>query len=126
MNKIAKSLVALTTIITLTCSVIRPVAHAGMISTQTAVTTEKQSQILAKTQRILLEDNVSKTLVDFGVDTNAVIQRLSGLTDDELIMLSKTIDQAPSGAGALEVVGIVFLVLLILELVGVTDVFKKL
>jgi len=31
----------------------------------------------------------------------------------------------PAGADALAVIGIVFLVLLILELVGVIDIFKK-
>lgn len=126
MNKIAKSLVVLTTILTLIISVTRPDAYAGMINIEAALTSENRSEILDKTQRLLLEDNVSKTLVEFGVDTNAVIQRLAGLTDNELVMLSNKIDEAPAGAGGLEVMGIVFLVLLILELVGVTDVFKKL
>ena len=34
------------------------------------------------------------------------------------------LDRAPAGGDALEVVGLVFLVLLILELVGVIDIFK--
>ena len=126
MNKIPRLLVVLTTVLTLTLSVIKPFAYAGMINIETALTTEKRSQILDRTHRVLLEDNVSKTLIDFGVDTNDVVQRIAGLTDDELVMLSGKIDQAPVGAGGLEVIGIVFIVLLILELVGVTDVFKKL
>ena len=50
----------------------------------------------------------------------------AALSDSELVQLSENIDQAPAGAGVVEVVGIVFIVLIILELVGVTDIFKKL
>jgi hypothetical protein len=34
-------------------------------------------------------------------------------------------EQMPAGGDALAIIGIVFLVLLILEAVGVTDIFKK-
>ena len=47
------------------------------------------------------------------------------MTPDELARLSRGLDELPAGAGALEVIGVVFLVLLLLELVGVIDIFKK-
>lgn len=40
-------------------------------------------------------------------------------------MLAEGFERLPSAAGALEVTGITFLVLLILELIGVTDIFKR-
>ncbi len=40
-------------------------------------------------------------------------------------MLAEGFERLPSAAGALEVIGITFLVLLILELIGVTDIFKR-
>jgi uncharacterized membrane protein (Fun14 family) len=40
-------------------------------------------------------------------------------------MLADGLDEAPAGGDALAVIGIVFLVLLILELTGVIDIFKK-
>jgi len=39
--------------------------------------------------------------------------------------LADRMAQAPAGGDALAVVGIVFVVLIILELVGVIDIFKK-
>jgi hypothetical protein len=52
--------------------------------------------------------------------------RLARLTDSELRTLADRIDQAPAaGADILAVIGVVFVVLLILEAVGVIDVFKK-
>jgi uncharacterized membrane protein (Fun14 family) len=40
-------------------------------------------------------------------------------------MLAGQVAEAPAGASALAVIGVVFLVLLILEAVGVIDIFKK-
>jgi hypothetical protein len=40
-------------------------------------------------------------------------------------MLRAQIDSLPAGGDAIAVIGVVFLVLLILELVGVTNIFTK-
>ena len=47
------------------------------------------------------------------------------LTPMEQQLLQQKIADLPAGAGVVEVIGIVFIVLLILELLGVTDIFKK-
>jgi len=47
------------------------------------------------------------------------------LTQAELITLESQFNEQIAGGDALAVIGAVFLVLLILELVGVTDVFKS-
>ena len=60
-----------------------------------------------------------------GVNIAVISDRLKGLTDAELIALEGRIDQETAGGSALGVIGAVFLVLLILELVGVTDIFKS-
>jgi hypothetical protein len=46
------------------------------------------------------------------------------LTDEEIAALHGRIEQQVAGGDAIAVIGVVFLVLLILELVGVTDIFK--
>jgi hypothetical protein len=52
--------------------------------------------------------------------------RVRGLTTAELLALESRIEQQVAGAGdALTLIGAVFLVLLILELLGVTDIFKS-
>ena len=51
--------------------------------------------------------------------------RLDALSDAELATLAGQIGEAPAGGDALAVIGIVFVVLIILELVGVIDIFKK-
>ena len=72
----------------------------------------------------MARDQVRDQLVALGVSPEIVQQRLQGLTDEEARQLAQQIDELPAGAGLIEVVGIVFVVLIVLELVGVTDVFK--
>ena len=72
----------------------------------------------------MARDQVRDQLLALGVNPESVQQRLQGLTDEEARQLAQQIDELPAGAGLIEVVGIVFVVLIVLELVGVTDVFK--
>jgi hypothetical protein len=64
-------------------------------------------------------------MVRLGVDPQTAVNRISALTPAELEQLRHQITTLPAGGDALAVIGVVFLVLLILELVGVTDIFKK-
>jgi hypothetical protein len=59
------------------------------------------------------------------VDPVAASERVAALTDEELRYLDGRLAELPAGAGVVEVIGIVFVVLLILELVGVIDIFKS-
>ena len=52
-------------------------------------------------------------------------RRLAALSEQEVASLADQIESAPAGGDALAVIGIVFLILVILELVGVIDIFKK-
>ena len=51
---------------------------------------------------------------------------MASLSDAELAQLEGRLQQLPAGGSALGLVGAVFLVLLILEITGVVDIFKKL
>ena len=46
-------------------------------------------------------------------------------TDEELETLASDLSSLPAGGSALGTIGVVFIVLLVLELVGVIDIFKK-
>ncbi len=100
-------------------------ARAEIIGTESMVATEARSNDLATVQAFMSRDEVRAELQSFGVDADAAALRVAALSDAELQQLAGRIDQQPAGAGALAVVGIVFVVLLILELVGVTNVFTR-
>lgn len=101
------------------------VAQAGVIGTLQAVEAQHRAVDLATVSSALAREQVRAQLGAMGVDAAQVESRLAALTDAELRDLAGQIESLPAGADALAVIGIVFLVLLILELVGVIDIFKK-
>lgn len=102
-----------------------PAARASIVPTQTLITAEAQESTRAQIQTMLARDDVRTELIRLGVEPDMAGERLAALTPSELLQLQRHIDELPTGAGALAVIGVVFLVLLILELVGVTHIFSK-
>ena len=101
------------------------VAQAGLIGTLQAVEADTRAQDLATVNSALAREEVRTQFAALGVEPAQVESRLAALTDSELRTLAGQVNELPAGADALAVIGIVFLVLLILEAVGVIDVFKK-
>ncbi len=100
-------------------------AHAGVIGTQAAAASAERAARVGAVQSVIMSRQVSDQLVALGVDPVLAAERVSSLTDEELVQLSANMQQMPAGAGVVELVGVVFIVLLILELTGVIDIFKK-
>ena len=100
-------------------------AQAAMIGTEQAVSTEARAANLATVQQFMARDEVRAQLEGLGVEPTLAADRVASLSDAELQQMAFNIESQPAGAGALAVVGIVFIVLLILELVGVTNVFQS-
>jgi hypothetical protein len=103
-----------------------PPAGAGVISTETAIEVSQRAATIERIDAVLARDSVRQQLESFGVDPADARDRIANLSDSELAVLEQRMNTLPAGAGALEVLGIVLLVLLVLELVGVTDIFKSL
>lgn len=99
-------------------------AGAGVIGTGQMIDSEIRHQQLVRAQDFLARRDVAAQLADFGLDSDTIAQRLQYMTDAELAALDGRLGDEIAGADALGVIGTVFLVLLILELVGVTDIFK--
>ena len=101
------------------------VVEAGIIGTNVAIEAGQRAQDVDTVTRALATVEVREKLAELGVDGAQLDARIAALTDTELRSVAQHIDSMPAGAGAIEVIGIVFLVLLILEAVGVIDIFKK-
>jgi len=100
-------------------------ANAAMIGTLQAVESGSRAQDLATVNASLSREDVRQQFVALGVDPAQVESRIAALTDAELARLAGQMADMPAGGDALAVIGIVFIVLLILELTGVIDIFKK-
>lgn len=102
-----------------------PAARAAVITTET-ILSEQVNVTQNDLQDILSREDVREQLLTFGVDPVDADLRIAALTDAEINQLQLHINDLPAGSSALAVLGVVFLVLLVLELVGVTNVFSKL
>jgi hypothetical protein len=103
-----------------------PAADAGIISTEAAIQMQEREARIERVNSVLARANVQSRMIRLGVDPEVAAARIASLSDTELQQLESRMDELPAGAdGALTVLGIVLLVLLVLELVGVTDVFKS-
>lgn len=100
-------------------------AVAGVIGTTEAISASSQQDSLATVRAAIDRDDVRAKFAELGVDAAELDGRLAALSAAELATLADQLDEAPAGGDALAVIGIVFVVLLILELTGVIDIFKR-
>lgn len=98
-------------------------ALAGIVSTEELV---DEQLVLAEKQRLIqlfASEQVQSQLVAMGVDAADARQRLDNMTDEEVLEFSARMDEMQAGSGVIGAVVFVFLVLLITDLLGLTDVF---
>lgn len=107
-----------------TVSALTPVAQAKAIDTQALISAQSNSP-KTQLQNLLSREDVRDKLIELGVNPDDAAGRIAALTDQEISQLQRNINDLPAGSSALAILGAVFLVLLVLELVGVTNVFSK-
>jgi hypothetical protein len=100
-------------------------AQAGVVETGVLVPSVRDAH-MASIQTQLARQDVRGELARLGVEPTAIEGRLAALSESELAELATSMEEAPAGGdGLLALIGVVFVVLLILELTGVIDIFKK-
>ena len=100
------------------------VSGAGVIGTQQLIDSTARQDQLSRMELLLVRQDVAEQLTRYGVAPEFVLERMQHMTNAELVVLQGKIDEQIAGGDALAIIGAVFLVLLILELVGVTDIFS--
>jgi hypothetical protein len=107
-------------------------ARAALVGTEQAVSGAPAPVGNAQAQReqvasFLRREDVRRQIEAMGVDPKEADARVASLSDAEVAKLAARIDQIPAGAGVAAVfiiLGIIFAVLLALDLLGVTHIFK--
>lgn len=116
-----RSLTVMAVALALGLSAIVAPARAALVGTEQLLAQPEDAR--ARVDAFLARDEVRHRLEAWGVAPAEAQQRVAALSEAEVARLAQRIDAVPAGGGVLEVVGIVFVVLLILELVGVTNIF---
>jgi hypothetical protein len=102
-------------------------ARADLVTTEQVVDAKAAASDRERLAAVLLRDDVREQMEALGVDRDEAMARLASLSDQEIQQVAGKIDELPAGqsfiAGVLIIAGAVLLALVILDLVGVTDVF---
>lgn len=98
-------------------------AMAGIVTTPTIVDAQQAQQDRAELRSLLARDDVRHELESFGVNPQQAAARVNSMTDSEVHTLVGKIGKVPAGGDVLGVAVFIFLVLLVTDILGYTDVF---
>jgi hypothetical protein len=100
-----------------------PAANAALVGTEAVVNAAQAQQDRERVLSTLNRDDVKTQLVARGVDPAQVQARLESLTDEEVQTLAANMDQLPAGGDGLGLLVFLFIVLLITDILGFTNIF---
>ena len=102
-------------------------AQAALVSTDKVVATSEIEADRMRIAALIMREDVQRQLQAEGVDPNEALARVATLSDAEIRQIAARIDSMPAGQGVAEaLIGallLIFIVLLITDIVGVTDIF---
>ena len=100
---------------------------AAMVPTEATIYQIKAQDARDYLKTVISKNDIKKSLISQGIDPMEAKARVDSLSDSEVIEVADKIEQLPAGGGAFGAVivasVIVFLVLLITDILGYTDVF---
>ena len=102
---------------------VQPAANAEIVSTSELVAIEQSDIGREYLLNSLEREEVRTALTSQGVDLEMAKQRIASMTDEEVKALNQKMDEMPAGGSVLGVVVLIFLVLLVTDIVGWTDVY---
>ena len=102
-------------------------AQAQMVGTNAVITGQQEAASRAQVTAFLAREDVKQIMTQYGVDAVEAQKRVDSLSSSELQKIANSMDQLPAGGDGIgAVVGaavLIFLVLLITDLIGLTHVF---
>ena len=101
-------------------------ALAALVGTEELMGSQKATEARAYIASVLAREDMQKALIARGIDPIEAQARVGTLTDQEAIQYANTMEQLPAGGVIGYIVGLavlVFLVLLVTDILGYTDVF---
>lgn len=98
-------------------------AQAGIVTTEQAMVTPAGDANRERVSAFLARDEVRAALQAQGASADDAIARVKAMSDAEVAQLADRVDQAPAGGDVLGVLFAVFVILLVTDILGFTQVF---
>lgn len=122
MDRFSRQVFALLTAFTLLFTTL-PTANAAMVSNTTLFGQTQMDEQRQQLKDLLARDDVRDQLLALGADPATLDQRIDHLTADELAAINGKLEELPAGAGFLGAALVVFIVFVITDVIGATDIF---
>jgi hypothetical protein len=101
-------------------------AFAGIVGTDSFLSEQTIQQDRENLRALMSRDEVRSLLANNGLTVAQAQERVDSLTDKEVSQMAKQFDELPAAGDAWVAVLIIALVVVILELAGITDIFTAL
>lgn len=98
-------------------------ANVGLVGTTPALDAQAGRDDRAKIREILAREDVREQLLLQGVSPAQVEDRVAALSDAEAREMADRLDQLPAGASVVGALFAVFVILLVTDILGLTDVY---
>ncbi len=97
--------------------------QAAMITTDAAISAEQSVDARKQLNNLMQEEALQQQMLAMGVDPERVAERISSMTDAEVVALHARMDEMPAGEGILGLAALIFIVFIITDALGATDLF---
>ncbi|MDQ7733638.1 PA2779 family protein [Halomonas sp. SpR1] len=94
-----------------------------LVSTQSVLEADRAGSDRERINEILARADVQDQLLKQGVDLDEVEARVAALSDAEAQQMAEQLEQLPAGAGVVGALFAVFIILLVTDILGLTDVY---
>ncbi|MGO2008853.1 PA2779 family protein [Vreelandella alkaliphila] len=98
-------------------------AATELVSTQSVLAGDRAGADRERINEILARADVQEELLKQGVDVDDVEARVAALSDAEAQQMAEQLEQLPAGAGVIGALFAVFVILLVTDILGLTDVY---
>jgi hypothetical protein len=98
-------------------------AQAAMIGNQQIINQGLSHQTRDGLQQLFEQETAQQQLQEWGVNPDQIKSRIDSLTDAELARINQQVNDLQAGGDVLGILLVIFLVFVITDIIGATDVF---
>ncbi len=95
----------------------------GLVSTQDALSASQVASDRERINELLAREDVQQQLLLQGVQPAEVKARVAALSDEEVSQMANQLDEMPAGASVVGALFAVFVILLVTDILGLTNVY---
>mgnify|MGYP001822379577 FL=1 len=98
-------------------------ALAGLVSNEQVIAQAQHQSAKAQLMQTIERADVRQQLLSMGVREQDITSRINLMTADEIAQLNQQIDELPAGGDLLGIILVIFIVFVITDVIGATDIF---